>query len=64
MPSYDNINKPTTSFSDINKPALFGFLLLENGGYVLTEGYGKYEINDEDYDRIDESDSPTYTNIN
>jgi hypothetical protein len=58
------ITRPTTpTTTEKSQPGLFGFLLLENGAFVLTESYYKYEINDFDYNSKSKPGAGTYTTI-
>jgi len=46
MPSYSNISKPSTSYDSISKfERESGYLLTEEGDYLLQENGSKIELN-------------------
>jgi len=47
MPTYETIEKPTTSYGEIAKPSFLGYLQQENRFYILLENGFKIIINDQ-----------------
>lgn len=65
MPSFTEISKPTTSFTSNSKPQseIGGFLLTEDGGYLLQENEAKILLDQGSIYTNKYGPSLTYTQI-